>query len=296
MLNNVVNRYLAKTARITEQKVFIEGYRPSWPATKDAFALITVKGNTFPLKDALLRAGLRWNPSMKEWSLGVSSQADGFRKYDLIAPKVDKAFDVLEPIVRKFNKEVEERNKAVQPTRPQTMQEVLQHVESIERRNKFFAAAGLDLKTTNKGPFAPEMSIYVVGNTYPLLAVFKKFGWKWWNEQKAWVLPFDDWKAIERQFLAVIAPQIARMAPAQPAAPTTFPWSNGKVWLENTGLEDEAEDTGVEFTPLGPDYVAVKTTYMYESYEKPPKRYKNIEALEIWDRLTKHSDQYQPRR
>lgn len=115
MLNNIVNRYLTKLARITEGKVFIEGYRSMWPASKDAFAYINVSGNTFPIKDELVRAGLRWNPNSKSWGLSVSSQGDGFRQYDRIAPKIDKAFDVLEPLVQKFNAEVDQRNKALSP-------------------------------------------------------------------------------------------------------------------------------------------------------------------------------------
>ena len=87
------------------------------------------------------------------------------------------------------------------------------------------------------------------------------------------------------------------MAPAPqeaPAALTTFPWSKGEVWLENTANEDEAEDTGVLFTPLGPQYVGVKTTYHFKEYETGTKRMTNEEAFKVWERLTKNGV-YRPR-
>lgn len=299
MLHNVVNRYLVKTARITEQKAYIT-YLPGGSGhDRGDVAYLRVEGNTFPIKDELKAAGLRWQTTKGTpyWGLEAATYSPYDRNWGRSLAAIKAAYPKVKAIVDKFNAEVDERNKAVQPARPQNLQEVLHAVESIARRNKFFAAAGLDLKTTDKGPFAPAMSLYIVGNTYPLVAVFKKFGWKWWSEKKAWVLPFDEWKAIERQFLAAVAPLVARMAPAQqegPAAPTTFPWSKGKVWLENTQNEDEAEDTGVLFTPLGPQYVSVKTTYHFPEYETGAKRMTNEEGFKVWESLTKNRV-YQPR-
>jgi len=288
MLNNIVNRYLTKLARITEGKVFIEGYRSMWPASKDAFAYINVSGNTFPIKDELVRAGLRWNPNSKSWGLSVSSQGDGFRQYDRIAPKIDKAFDVLEPLVQKFNAEVDQRNKALSPQNPQGLQEVLRYLDSLQRRAKFLQQAGLELRSTQKNPNGvPELTLYISGNTYPFLDLFKRFGWKWAATQKAWWIPFDDWKMIEAKFLAAIAPMVARMAPApQGSAPVTFPWSKGKVWLRNTEIEDEAEESGVLFIPAGPQQVLVQRTHLSKDYERPPERMRNEDALKLWERLT----------
>ena len=299
MLNNIVNRYLAKTARITEQKAFIN-YLPGGAGhTRGDMAYLRVEGNTFPIKDALKAAGLRWQTTKGTpyWGLEAFTYSPYDRNWGRSLEAIKAAYPKVKAIVDKFNAEVDAKNKAMQPERPQNLQQLSQRFDAIERRNKFFAAAGLDLKTTARGPFSPEITLYITGNTYPLVAVFRKFGWKWWNEQKAWALPFDEWAAIEKQFLAALGPAIARMAPAQqeaPAAPTTFPWSKGEVWLENTANEDEAEDTGVLFTPLGPQYVGVKTTYHFKEYETGTKRMTNEEAFKVWERLTKNGV-YRPR-
>ena len=67
-----------------------------------------------------------------------------------------------------------------------------------------------------------------------------------------------------------------------------LPWAKGPVWLQNTEHEDEAQDTGCLFTPLGPVQVAVKETYGFDEYESPPKRMSNEDGLKVWERLTAH--------
>lgn len=277
MLHNVTQRYLAKLARMESDKILIEGYRPMWPASKDAFAYISVSGNTFPIKDELARAGLRWNPNTKSWRLGVSSQGDGFRMYDQIAPKVDKAFDVLEPLVRKFNADVDARNKALGKA---TVPEAMRHLDGVWNRNKFLQKSGMDFHVGAKNPIGgSEVTVSLSGNTFPFAGMFKKFGWKWAPTQKVWWVPFEDWKGLESKFLAALAQVV-------PVQPTAYPWAKGKVWLRNTELEDEAEDTGVLFVPAGPQQVSVQTTYLFPEYMRPPERMQNDDALKLWDRLT----------
>ena len=286
---------LLKEARLTEQGVYLEGVRPSNISTKDDFAHITVTGNTFPIKDKLAILGLRWNPADKSWGLSTAVQLDGFRKYDQIADKINRAFEVLQPLVAKLNQEINARNKALSGApAPRTPQQIVQRVDSINRRNQWLEDAGLKLKTVRGDALGvPEMILYMEGDTYPLVAVFKKFGFRWWSAKKLWWIPYSDWTLIEQKFLAMIAPWV-RSHPAhnQPSttqnttqsAPTSYPWSKGPVWLRNPYHEDEAQDTGMVFKSLGPNFASVQTTYVFEDYERPPVRVTNAEAMKMYTR------------
>jgi hypothetical protein len=289
--NRVATNWIDKHARITEQKAFLSGVMPESITTRGAYAYITVTGNTFPLKGDLSRAGLRWRPSDQSWALAVNSQSDGYRKYDQIAPVIAKAFRTLGPIIEKFNREVDERNKAITPVGPQTMREIAQRIDSISRRKDFLAGAGLQVTHTNKGPSAPEDILYMTGNTLPLRDAFRKFGWKWWPEKRAWWLPLSEWRVVERPFMAAIAPLVpatpSATTPAAPATGGSLPWSNGSVWLENIYHEDEAEDTGIRFTAAGPNSVDVEVTFMFDDYGQGPRRMPNAKGVEIYVKAIK---------
>lgn len=293
LINRVVTLWTAKQARVTEQKVFLSGVMPESITTKGAYAYIVVKGNTFPIRAELSRAGLRWSSADQSWGLAVNSQSDGFRKYDQIAPVIAKAFKTLGPVIEKFNREVDERNKAVTPAGPRTVQEIAQRIDSISRRKNFLDAAGLQIGYTNKGPGAPEDIMYMTGNTLPLRDAFRKFGWKWWPEKRAWWLPLSEWRVVERPFMAAIAPLVSKApVPTEPseapaAGGSSLPWSKGSVWLENIYHEDEAEDTGIRFTAAGPDSVDVEVTFMFDEYGQGPRRMPNAKGVEIYVKAVK---------
>jgi hypothetical protein len=282
-------------ARVTEQKVYLSGYRPSWEASRDGLASIEVKGNTFAIKNELATSGLRWNPSTKSWTLTASVSLDGLRNYERKAHTIDKAWDYLVPVVAAFNKEVDARNKALMPApAARSTQDIAQWIMSLERRNRFLQDGGLELRYIWQN--VPEPLMAVFGNTYPYGPILKRFGFKWNATRKAWWIPYSEWPLIERRLMAALGPEVAKRGPAPsggPGGPATLPavtpWDDGPVWLQNTEHEDEAQDTGFLFTPLGHSQVAVKTTYAIDEYEGPPKRMSNEEGLKVWERLTEHA-------
>ena len=63
----------AKLARQTEQHAFLEVVAPSNITVRDSYAYITVTGNTYPLRNELAKAGLRWSQPIdrSRWPRGA---------------------------------------------------------------------------------------------------------------------------------------------------------------------------------------------------------------------------------
>jgi len=160
---------------------------------------------------------------------------------------------------------------------------VMQTVNNLSRKYK---DVGLRVGVTdylfNDGP---DYILTFSGNTFPFVSVFKKFRMRWEPSSKAWWVPFKNWRALEAQFDRALDEEVAKGQPKQPLP--QYPWSKGKVWLQNTEMEDEAENTGYLFNPADAKSVWVKATYMVEEYASfPPKRLSNEEAMKVWDDLT----------
>lgn len=303
MLNNVVSRYLAKTARITEQKAYIT-YLPGGSGhTRGDMAYLRVEGNTFPIKDALRAAGLRW--LTKYWGLEASTYSPYDRNWQRTLAAMKAAYPKVKAIVDKFNAEVEERNKALGATFevPQTAQEITQWANSLARRNKFLEDAGLEFGTTRRWDGSPESAVYITGNTFPFAAVFKQFGMKWSSFMnakgrtvKGWILPYADWRVVETRIMAALGPVVAsydrRMTLLEqgknPDNPVNYPWSKGPVKLINSRIEDEAESSAVVFTLIGGEKVVAKYLYL-DGHTLNTHRMSNEDALKLWDTLKSQS-------
>ena len=131
----------------------------------------------------------------------------------------------------------------------------------------------------------PDYILLFSGNTFPFLNVFKKFRMRWEPPKKAWWVPFKGWRAIEAQFDRALD-EVKQQQQPQPQQQPQYPWAKGKVWLQNTEMEDEAEDSGYLFTPADAKSVWGKPTFLADEYSVPPKRMSNEEAMKLWQRLT----------
>ena len=162
---------------------------------------------------------------------------------------------------------------------------VMQTANNLMRKYKGFGLrVGVNTRLFSNGP---DYILTFSGNTFPFAAVFKKFRMMWDPALKAWWVPLKNWRAVEAQFDAALEDEVKKKQPqSQPQQqPKQYPWSKGEVWLSNTEVEDEAEDTGYLFKPMGADFVLGKPTFMSEEYEVPPKRMSNEEAMRVWERL-----------
>ena len=295
MLNNVVSRYLAKTARITEQKAYIT-YLPGGSGhTRGDVAYLRVEGNTFPIKDELRAAGLRW--LTKYWGLEASTYSPYDRNWQRTLAAMKAAYPKVKAIVDKFNAEVEERNKALKPT-PKDKAEAAKHFSDLLLKLKYLSDAGLNLGTTSKWDGSPELGAYITGNTLPFAAVFKQFKMKWSSFAdssgrmvRGWIMPNDDFDVIESRLMAALAPAIAKWKQTTATTtPGTYPWSGGEAALVNTEIEDEAEDTGVTFNKINATSVQVVYNYMSPEYVTysgglQGRRMTNEDALKLWNSL-----------
>ena len=211
---------LLKAARVTQELIRVKyvnlGDFGGTDPVEDSWVL-DVAGPTFDYRDELKRLGFRWNSASKVWSIDATLYKYGGRRnaeFYKNRKLQEAAFPVVQALAKKHNEAAEAFNRGVRPGGGGDDREVVEHWQRLERMQPKLEAAGLKVEHTYPGRYdVTEGTVTVSGNTYPFVAVMKKYGWKWNPSKKAWQIPVPEYHAIQDKWMS----DIVRELPSQPA-------------------------------------------------------------------------------
>ena len=213
---------LLKAARVTQELIRVKyvnlGDFGGTDPVEDSWVL-DVAGPTFDYRDELKRLGFRWNSASKVWSIDATLYKYGGRRnaeFYKNRKLQEAAFPVVQTLAKKHNEAAEAFNRGVRPGGGGgggDDREVVEHWQRLERMQPKLEAAGLKVEHTYPGRYdVTEGTVTVSGNTYPFVAVMKKYGWKWNPSKKAWQIPVPEYHAIQDKWMS----DIVRELPSRP--------------------------------------------------------------------------------
>lgn len=175
---------------------------------------LEVGGSTFRIKDALTRAGLKWNPKTKTWGLQAILYAMGqmgkpAALYNSLRKKQEAAHKMLKPIIEAENKLIEAENKAVVGEKPErSMREFFQMIRQNERiKDSLKDKYGIDMSYDLLDRYSPagaEPQLVLKGNTFHIKGVLQQFGFRWEGARKAWKLPLMEYDVVKGKLIPAL--------------------------------------------------------------------------------------------
>ena len=176
--------------------------------------VLEVGGPTWRIKDELKRAKLRWDPERKVWGLRATLYAAGMmgrpaQNFARIRKLQQAAHKMLKPVLQAENNIIEAENEGVTgPAKKKTVRELMQMVRRNERvRNSLKDNYGISMEYDFKGRYdqaGTEAQIFLVGDTFGIKDVLKKFGFHWDSSKKGWKLPYMEYEAVKKKLVPAL--------------------------------------------------------------------------------------------
>jgi len=208
-----------ESARVTQERLYLNyknlgDFGGSNPIT-DSWVL-EVSGPTFGIKDELKRLGLQFDPRSKTWKRDAVKYKYLTRQngqdYERDRKIQEAAYPVLKKLVQEYNDKVDAANKALGPSDPRAFTEMmLRH----ERMLPKLEAAGLKVTFDHPNRWeSRDSKVIVSGNTYPLIALMKKHGFKWDPSRKVWGMPSTEYRVVGDAWMGEIIRQLPKAPPS----------------------------------------------------------------------------------
>lgn len=210
---------IAKMARVTQELLRVKyenlGDFGGTDPVEDSYFL-EVAGPTFEYKDTLKSLGLRWEPRSKTWRLDATLYRYNSRARAIAwdrARKLQKAaIPVLSQLAKEHNEKANLANKALRPEKD--TKDFIQMIQRQERLRERLEASGLVVqwKVPNKYEVS-ESKVVVTGNTYPYVALMKKYGFKWDPSVKGWWMPGPEYHTVGDKWMGEIIRTLPQVEP-----------------------------------------------------------------------------------
>lgn len=208
---------------------------------------LQVGGPTLRIKDALKRAKLRWNPKSYIWELVATNYAAGqygrpAQQYARTRKLQQAAYKMLKPIIKAENEVIKAENAAVTgPKQKLTPRELVTMVRRNERIRKSLADNyGIQMEYDLKGRYdqaGTEAQLFLVGDTFGIKDVLKKFGFHWDSSKKGWKLPYMEYEAVKKQLIPALMRELKQGKTAK-RAETPLEKAVWAAWEEFQSVSD----------------------------------------------------------
>jgi hypothetical protein len=203
-----------------------------------------------PLIPILKKHGFRWDSADRTWRLDATNYAYSNRKRDNLwnwaRRNQEAAYKILKPLVEKHNQEAMRRNDSMRADVPQTPKEVMQFVSRTERLHQRLKEHGIEVKFEFPDRYSvAESKAWVLGNTYPIKDVMKRFGFRWGRGKhgQGWWVPANEYPIIMKKWMVEVFKALPDLADTSDTGNTPFSdMSRGELlrWIkQNNVVEDD---------------------------------------------------------
>lgn len=226
-LRPLVEAHVQHEARITPEKLRLKyvnlGDFGGTDPIQDSWYL-EIAGPTFEYRDTLKRLGLKWDPRSQTWKIDAVLYRYNNRQrsmeWDRNRKLQQAALPVLQQLAKQHNDRIDAEARA---GKPETTRDLVDMWRQQARMRQRLEEAGIKVEWAHPGRYdVTEAKVFVSGNTFPLVALMKKYGFKWDPSKKAWWIVGDDYQAVSEKWMGEVIRGLPKVAPPPEVTSTPF--------------------------------------------------------------------------